>query len=86
MMNDFDTDSKWFGLFHNSMGLGMEILGHILNMVIDGCLFAVFLTALFVTLKINKLNDDAPVGRPDAYPACLWILVVYRSRPTSHCQ
>ena len=62
MMNDFDTGSKWFGLFHNSRGLGMEILGHIPNMVIDGCLFAVFLIAMFVTMKFNRLIDDASVG------------------------
>ena len=61
--NNSNTGSKWFGLFHNSMGLGMEILGHIPNMVIDGCLFAVFLMALFVTIKFNRLSDDAAVGK-----------------------
>ena len=47
---------RWFELFHNSMGLGMEILGFLPNMVIDGGLFAAFLGTFFAGWRCGAIR------------------------------
>ena len=52
------------GLFHNRMGLGMEILGPIPNMVIDAILFLAALGVFILvwTLRLRLAGGDGTTG------------------------
>ncbi len=53
----------WFALFHNRMGLGMEILGPIPNMILDGLLFVATLGPFLAILGIPTEEPSSHPGR-----------------------